>query len=93
MACRHPRTYVGYSTTGRSGRRSPGAAGGEPPLRSVVVDARFPALARLTTAMLTLYFILAVGHMSGCEIALLMHSGGVIPDVVRADDSKGPERT
>lgn len=33
---------------------------------------RFPALARLTTAMLTLYFILAVGHMSGCEIALLM---------------------
>ncbi|BBX96062.1 DoxX family protein [Mycobacterium lacus] len=55
---------------------------------------RFPALARLTTAMLTLYFILAVGaHIRARDKAVNALPAAMFLTTFAVMTVKGPERT
>jgi len=55
---------------------------------------RFPALARLTTAMLTLYFILAVGaHARVRDKAVNALPAATFLAIFAAMTAKGPDRT
>jgi hypothetical protein len=55
---------------------------------------RFPALARLTTAMLTLYFILAVGaHVRVRDKVVNTLPAALFLTIFAAMTAKGPDRT
>ncbi len=54
---------------------------------------RFPALARLTTAMLTLYFVLAVGaHVRVCDKVVNGLPAAVFLAIFAAMTVKGPDQ-